>query len=35
MANVAHFMCELSTDDPTWQHWRSRMPVVVDAAPAP
>jgi nucleoside-diphosphate-sugar epimerase len=35
MANVAHFMCELSTDDPTWQRWRSRMPVVVDAAPAP
>jgi uncharacterized protein YbjT (DUF2867 family) len=34
MANVAHFMCELSTDDPTWQRWRSRMPVVVDAAPA-
>jgi nucleoside-diphosphate-sugar epimerase len=35
MANVGHFMCELSTDDRTWQRWRSRMPVVVDAAPAP
>jgi hypothetical protein len=35
MANVAHFMGELTTDDPTWQRWRSRMPVVVDAAPAP
>jgi nucleoside-diphosphate-sugar epimerase len=35
MANVAHFMCELTTDDPTWQRWRSRMPVVVDAAPTP
>jgi uncharacterized protein YbjT (DUF2867 family) len=34
MANVAHFMCELATEDPTWQRWRSRMPVVVDAAPA-
>ena len=30
MANVAHFMCELVTDDTTWQRWRGRMPVVVD-----
>ena len=34
MANVAHFMCELVTDDTTWERWRSRMPVVVDAEPA-
>jgi nucleoside-diphosphate-sugar epimerase len=31
MANVAHFMAEMVTDDATWQRWRSRMPVVVDA----
>jgi uncharacterized protein YbjT (DUF2867 family) len=31
MAHVAHFMCELVTDDATWQRWCSRMPVVVDA----
>ena len=34
MAHVAHFMCELVTDDVTWERWRSRMPVVVDAEPA-
>lgn len=34
MAHVAHFMCELVTDDTTWQRWRGRMPVVVDAEPA-
>ena len=33
MAHVAHFMCELVTDDATWERWRSRMPVVVDAEP--
>jgi nucleoside-diphosphate-sugar epimerase len=32
MANVAHFMCELATDETTWQRWRGQMPVVVDAA---
>ena len=31
MAHVAHFMCELVTDDATWQRWRGRRPVVVDA----
>jgi hypothetical protein len=31
MAHVAHFMCELVTDDTTWERWRGRMPVVVDA----
>ena len=33
MAHVAHFMCELVTDDETWQRWRGGMPVVVDAEP--
>jgi hypothetical protein len=33
MANVAHFMGELVTDDATWERWRSQMPVVVDAEP--
>jgi uncharacterized protein YbjT (DUF2867 family) len=33
MAHVAHFMCQLATDDTTWQRWRGRMPVVVDATP--
>jgi uncharacterized protein YbjT (DUF2867 family) len=30
MANVAHFMAELVTDDAAWQRWRGKMPVVVD-----
>ncbi|MBK9739391.1 MAG: SDR family oxidoreductase [Actinobacteria bacterium] len=33
MSEVAHFMCELATDDATWKRWRSRMPVIVDAQP--
>ena len=33
MAQVAHFMCELATDDATWHRWRGRMPVIVDTAP--
>lgn len=33
MAQVTHFMCELATDDDTWQRWRGRMPVIVDLAP--
>jgi uncharacterized protein YbjT (DUF2867 family) len=33
MTQVAHFMCDLVTDDSTWQHWRGQMPVVVDATP--
>ena len=35
MANVAHFMCELATDDATWRRWRGRLPVIVDGAPDP
>ena len=32
MAQVAHFMGELATDDSLWQQWRGRMPVIVDTA---
>lgn len=32
MANVAHFLCELSTDSGAWERWRGRMPVVVDVS---
>ena len=34
MANVAHFMCELVTDPWTWEEWKGRMPVIVDATGA-
>ena len=34
MANVAHFMCELATDAGIWSAWRSRLPVIVNAAPS-
>lgn len=34
MANVAHFMCDLVTDDVVWRKWRGCMPVVVNAAAA-
>ena len=30
MANVAHFMCELTADDPTWKRWKGGMPVIVN-----
>lgn len=32
MANVAHFMCELVTDDATWRDWKCGLPVIVNAA---
>jgi uncharacterized protein YbjT (DUF2867 family) len=31
MANVAHFMCELATNEATWSKWRCRLPVIVNA----
>jgi nucleoside-diphosphate-sugar epimerase len=31
MANVAHFMCELTTDEAAWQRWKAKMPVIVNA----
>jgi len=34
LANVAHFMAELVTDDAAWRRWRGKMPVLVDAAAA-
>lgn len=34
ISQVAHLMCELATDDTTWQRWRSGMPVLVDSTPA-
>lgn len=33
MANVAHFMCELTCNTDTWKRWRGRMPVIVNARP--
>lgn len=32
MACVAHFMCELVTDDEVWRRWKGRMPVIVNEA---
>jgi uncharacterized protein YbjT (DUF2867 family) len=32
MASVAHFICELVTSPETWAAWRSRLPVIVNAA---
>jgi uncharacterized protein YbjT (DUF2867 family) len=29
-ANVAHFMCDLATDDEAWAAWRGKLPVVVN-----
>jgi uncharacterized protein YbjT (DUF2867 family) len=34
MANVAHFMCELATDDRAWAGWQGKLPVIVNASPA-
>lgn len=31
MANVAHFMCELLTNANTWDEWKGKWPVVVNA----
>jgi len=33
MANVAHFMVDLATDEAAWRRWRGQMPVIVDGAP--
>jgi nucleoside-diphosphate-sugar epimerase len=32
MANVAHFMCELATNSKTWDEWKGRLPVIINAA---
>lgn len=34
MANVAHFMCELVTDAETWDNWRGKLPVIINAPSA-
>ncbi len=34
IANVAHFMCELVTDQRTWAAWQGKLPVVVNAPSA-
>ena len=31
MANVAHFMCELATDEAVWATWRGKLPVIANA----
>ena len=35
MSNVAHVMCRLVTDAKTWEEWKGRLPVVVNAAASP
>ena len=35
MANVAHFICELTTDEHTWKRWKGGMPVIVNARTTP
>jgi hypothetical protein len=34
MANVAHFMCELVTNQATWDQWQGKLPVIINAAAA-
>lgn len=31
MANVAHFMCELTTNQKTWDDWKGKLPVITNA----
>jgi nucleoside-diphosphate-sugar epimerase len=31
MANVAHFMCKVVTEEDAWGHWRGKLPVIVNA----
>ena len=30
MANIAHFMCDLVTNENTWNAWRGKLPVIVN-----
>ncbi len=32
MANVAHAMCELATDQKTWDLWKGKLPVIVNTS---
>lgn len=34
MANVAHFMCELVTQQQLWDAWKGKLPVIINAASA-
>lgn len=29
-ANVAHFMCELATNQATWEDWKGKLPVIIN-----
>lgn len=31
MANIAHVMCELVTNQTTWTHWKLKLPVIINA----
>jgi hypothetical protein len=31
MANVAHFMCELAMNPKTWDDWKGKLPVIINA----
>ncbi len=31
MENVAHFMCALATNSKTWDDWKGRLPVIINA----
>lgn len=35
MANVAHFLCELACEEPLWDEWKGRLPVIVDVPAEP
>ncbi|KAK9720908.1 hypothetical protein K7432_003856 [Basidiobolus ranarum] len=30
-ANIAHFMCELVVNSDTWNEWKFKMPIIIDA----
>jgi hypothetical protein len=32
MSNIAHFMCELVRDPKTWDDWKGKFPVIINAA---
>ena len=32
MANVAHSICELATDQKLWDHWKEKLPVIVNTS---
>lgn len=31
MRNIAHFMCELLTNPKAWDHWKGKLPVIINA----